>query len=79
MRVRKMRRDVTNTARESRRPLGGVIKNQTGSVEELLDSSELHRQAALADFHEADALSVLLALLMLNRSTISSRVRGARP
>ena len=59
---------------------GGEIEDQPRAVEQLLDPRQLHRQAALADLQQADALRLLLALLLLQpRARCRRASRGGRP
>ena len=60
-----MRRQIAHQLAEVDAAFGRVIEDQPRAVEQLLDARQLHREAALADLQQADALRLLLALLVL--------------
>src|SRR5262249_32649584 len=56
-----VRRQIPDQLAEIDPALGGVIEDEPRAVEHLFHPRQLHRQAALADLHQADALGFLLA------------------
>ncbi len=65
MRARKCAARSRTSSRKVHAPLGRVVEDEPRTVEDLLHPRQLHREAPLADLHQADALRVLLALLVL--------------
>jgi hypothetical protein len=59
-----MRGEVADELTEIHASFCRVIKDEAGAVEHLFDPRQLHRQPPLPDFHEADAVGLLLTVLM---------------
>src|SRR5688500_6959698 len=61
----KLRRELAHQLTKIHASFGGEIKDEPRSVEQLLDSRQLHLESTLPDLHERNAMRFLLTLLPL--------------